>query len=438
MTHREITRTSKNKHQRLALATAFVIITGLAIVLKAALFPSPQEHSRRKLVAAFEARKPNALPLAIQHLEQFPNDPLAITIAGEFALRDSDWKLANRYFSALPRDGAYWEFHSNVGMARSHIVPLKLTEIEAHLRRALELSPYDIPTCERMGHLLQVEGRTWEGAPFFMRQILHGKCRGDELLAVACAERFYRSDDRFSHLGIRDDYPNSPMQIAHARSQIASGETDAAEKTLRTLINSTPELGEAQGRLGRLIVDRGDHDAFFKWQERLPDSVRNHPEVWFAHGLQARRLNQEEGAASCFINTLKLSPAHIGASLQLAQSLERLGHSTKANHIALHGRSLGELDSILNNFRTSRGIENIQSAIPILINLRRYWEAAGWNLLLAYMLDTESNPESHRIRQEMNRLITLARQNSNSADIVASLHLPEFAAPNSGLARTLG
>lgn len=416
--------------RKLAITAAVVCAIGFGIILKAAFFPAAQERSRRELVAMFLTRKSDSLIKAVRHLEQFPGDPLVTAIAGEFCIRDSNWKRANHYFTALPKDGSFWEFYSNVGLARSYMVPLKLVEMEAHLRRALELSPYDLVACERLGDLLQNEGRTWEGSPYFMRQILRGKCRGDELIAVACAECFYRADDRFKQLGLRDNYPESPMLVARARGLIASAQTDEADSTLKNLLAKRPDFGEAQGRLGRLIVDRNDYEEFLRWRGSLPDTARNHPEVWFVQGLQARRMKMEEGAAYCFSQALKLSSNHIASSLQLAQSLEKLGFQNEARVIAEHGKWLGQLDTNLNIFRTTQSIKSIRTAIPLVISMGRYWEAAGWNKLLAHVLESNSDPEAHAALREMNRYVTLARQHPNSHDILARLQLPSFPPPN--------
>lgn len=415
--------------RRLGLVTLVGCVLGFVILLRGMLLPSDREVSLRRLVAAFHARSSDGLGLARQHLEKFPGDTLVIAMAAEIASRQSDVKTATAYFESLPHDGGFWEFFANIGLAKQNTVKVRLAEIEKHLRRALELSPNDLPACERLGHLLQAEGRVWESAPYFMRQILRGKCRGDELLGVACVERFYRLDERLSHIGLREDYPDSPMLVADARGHIFANRNVEAEQSLRKVLAAHPGFGEAQGRLGRIIVDRGNLAEFLRWRGSLPDEARNHPEVWLAQGLQARQSQMFEGAAYCFVMALKQSPGHIAASLQLAQCLERLGHPAEAKLMAERGKLLGELDSTLNMMRSGPKADMISKTISLLDRLDRYWEAAGWSLVLTHALDQSQVADIKAARLEMNRYIELARKYPRADDVISHLKLREFTPP---------
>ncbi len=415
--------------RRIGQASLLVCVLGFAYLLCGMLSPSNRMGSLQRLVAAFHARNSNGLAMARHHLEKIPGDPPALAMAAEIASRQSDVKTATSFLEQLPKDSSFWEFFANVGFAKQNTVSVRIAEIEKHLRRALEISPNDLPTCERLGHLLQAEGRVWESAPYFMRQILRGKCRGDELFGVACVERFYRLDERLSHMGLRDDYPDSPMLVAEARGHLFANRNVEAERSLRKVLVAHPGLGEAQGRLGRLIVDRGNLTDFLRWRGSLPDEARNHPEVWLAQGLQAKQLQMFEGAAYCFVKALKLSPGHISASLQLAQCLERLGYPAEAKMMGERGKLLGELDSTLNMMRNGPLPEPISKTIDLLERLNRYWEAAGWSLVLSYALESSRTVDITAARQEMNRYIELARKYPNADDLVGRLNLKEFAAP---------
>ena len=416
-------------NRQFAYATLFVIAAGLAICIRPIALPTHREASLRTIVAAFHARNDDGLSLALQHLEAFPADPLVVAMTAEFASRKSDTQMAIAYYEKLPKDAGHWEFFANLGLARQYQVLVKLTKVEQCLTRATEISPFNLSACERLGHLLQSEGRVWEASRYFMTQILRGKCRGDELLCVACPERFFREDDRLSFLALRDNDPVTPMQVAAARKHLFENRSDEAEICLRQLLAVHPEIGEAQGRLGRIIVDRGDIGEFLKWRTNLTDASRDHPEVWFVQGLQARQMQQVQGAAACFVRALKQSPRHIAATLQLAQCLEQLGDSSNAQQLAQRGKTLGELDSTLNFFRVSPGPVQIRRAIQLLANLDRHWEAAGWCHVLSHAVDATDHQEVRQARHEMNRFVRLARLNPQAHEVIQTLELDRFTPP---------
>src|SRR5207249_3336667 len=144
--------------------------------------------------------------------------------------------------------------------------------------------------------LLQVQGRSWEASEHFFRTILCGRSHIDELLAVAAAERFFREDQRLD-LAIQDsEIQDDLMKLPAARRAVFQNASARAEQLLRGLVTSQPESGEAQGRLGRLIIERDSLREFLDWKASLPAKAHDHPEVWFVCGMKARQCGQIEGS----------------------------------------------------------------------------------------------------------------------------------------------
>ena len=288
----------------------------------------------------------------------YPDDVHGLAFAAKSASDQGKHGLAISLFRRLPRDHGRWEFFSQLGLARKHVILGKMALAENHLRRALELAPDDMEANDRLGHLLQVEGRTWESAPHFFVQIQRGKCRGDELLAVSVSQLFFRGDEQLEQVVHDADEPDLMMKLNLARRGLFENRTSAAEGLLRDVVAVYPDLGEAQGRLGRIIVDRGDLAEFLMWRGSLPDAARNHPEVWFSQGLQARRLGQTEGAIACFLETLTRSPNHLAANVQIAGCLERLGQTDAAQEFSRRGELLSKLEGLLNQMRDKTDEKN--------------------------------------------------------------------------------
>lgn len=390
-------------HVFTALAVC-LLIAGLVTCLQPLVAPSARQKSIAEVVAALRERNPSALTLASEHVRLFPDDTLGLALYAEVAASQSGHELAIKLFQSLPPDGGRWEFHGQLGLARRYEVQGRIALAERHLRRALELAPTHIETNNRLGYLLQIQGRTWESASHFFVQIQKGKCRGDELLGMSTTERFFLLDERLERIALASVPQEIVMKLAMARRALFENRASDAETALREILAVRPDLGEAQGRLGRIIVDRNNISEFLQWLAQLPDEARDHPEVCFVQGVQARRLGQMEGAVKCFLKVLASSPNHLGANVQIASCLERLGEGDAAREFAHRGEILAEFESTLNLVRNAVDPRLFAKAASLLGKLGRYWEAAGWCYVLT-SLDIPKQP----VRSEMRRWLALAR-----------------------------
>jgi tetratricopeptide (TPR) repeat protein len=323
--------------------------------------------------------------LSLEHLAKYPEDLDGVVLAAEAAILIGDHAAAVEYFLQLPRDGGQYEFLREAGLGERADVAKRLSDAERHYQRALAINPGAIEVADRLGHIWQLAGRNLDAAPLYHQLLRLGKCRGDELVCAAGVERFFRRDDRFSMSPLESGTDDPLLILGEARRQLFENHVDVAERLLRETLAARPDLGEAQGRLGRIIVDRGDHEAFLRWRSTLSHEVLNHPEVWLVHGLEARAVGQLEGAARCFLEALWQAPQHLAANVQLAGVLERLGQREAAERFTRRAEELSEVETIFNQARNSAEHPVLVSAAEAMGRTGRFWEAAGWYYVLSQL-----------------------------------------------------
>jgi tetratricopeptide (TPR) repeat protein len=420
---------SANVERSLVAISIALVLAGAAVCIQPECFPTADQRLVKQILAALESRHAGAYELAREYASRPASRPFAIALAAESAAINFQSQPAIDLYRQLPVDGGRWEFFAELGMARRCEIMGRVTEAERHLRRALELSPYDIEANSRLGHVLQISGRNWEAIPHFFILIRRGKCRGDELVGFAAPERFYRADDRQEEIARFADQPDALLMLARARRALFENQQAESEALLREVISAAPQLGEAHGRLGRIIHDRGDAAEFLQWRGSLPTGVRNHPEVWFVQGLQARRLGQIEGAVRCFLETLNQSPNHLAASVQIAGCLDQLNRPDLAAEFVRHGESLAKLESLLNILRNDTNPKFIHETIASLAGMGRFWEAAGWSYVMTHLEEVDKSDARRDVRRWLKLARQDAQQNAVSFNPASKLRLSDFAEP---------
>ncbi len=409
------------------------IFVGVLTVLLPNIFPSARVRSQRDLRVAIAERNPDVEAKIEKHLAGFQNDPDVLFMAAELAAKQHHQQLAVAYYEKLPQDRGNWQLQRELGLAKRSRVMGQMLDEEKHLRIVLGLDPTHRDANHRLGHMLQVQGRTWESAIPFMMQLRRGKCSGDELMGAATTERFYREDSDFERIAI-ESTPAQPgiALLGSARRMLFKNQNEEAEQLLRQVIATAPYVGEAQGRLGRIIVERGNLDEFMLWRASLPDAARNHPEVWFVQGVQARRVGQAEGAIHCFLKAIQLSPNHLPANVQIAGCLESIGESHAAQLFQRRAELLSELEATLNLLRGSVDEQLMRKAADRLGQLGRYWEAAGW-LYVISQLDFDDDSTRPSPWHWSRLAVQSPDQNATLMRELASFDLDRFNEPNWGM-----
>ena len=411
------------------LVIGLVLVGGFA-ALQPEILPTTEQRLVKRILLALEKRHPQAYTLSREYLTYPSSGPFGIALAAGAASLTFQDEAAIDLYHQLPADGGQWEFLANMGLARRCLVTGRLTEAERHLRRAQVLSPNDLELNSRLGHILQTAGRTWEAVPLFFLQIMRGKCRGDELLGVASPEIFFRSDPHLEQMGLLIQPPEVWIKLANARRMIFHRELNDAEMLLKEIIETAPDQGEAQGRLGRIIYERGNPSEFTDWQSRIPDAARSHPEVWLVQGLEAHRSGQHTGAIRCFLETLILSPNHREANDEISVCLNELKEPELAEQFAQRGEQLARLEVLLDELRQDVNADRMQQVIVVCEDLGRFWEAAGWSNVLTHVRGVSVEQNRQQLRELLQKAFLDSRQNSDLINPVNKLRREDFAEPD--------
>lgn len=417
------------REQVFASGLIVLVLIGAAVCVQPECFPTSDQQLVRRTLVALESRRPESLELAREYLKRPGAGSFGLALAAESAAICFEHQSAIDYYRQLPSDGGRWEYMREMGLARRFEILGQLTVEERHLKRALELDRYDTDANYRLGNLLQVEGRSWEAISCFFTVICRGKCRGDELLGLAAPDRFFRADERLERDCLVAEPPEPIIKLAIARRAQYENRHAEAESLLKEIIAAAPSLGEAQGRLGRIIFDRGDPAEFSQWRSQLPYEAMNHPETWFVQGLQARRLGQFEGATRCFLETLSRSPNHVAASVQVAGCLELLNRPELARQFAQRGEALANLESLLNMLRNEVDSKLIENAISTFEETGRYWEAAGWALVRTHLSHQPRSTVDHELRRLQSIAVQEYRPNAQRLNPVLKVRLEDFKEP---------
>jgi tetratricopeptide (TPR) repeat protein len=308
--------------------------------------------------------------------------PDAASIAGEAAAKAGRVDDAVRHYLALARRqqqsrtapvGLYFAAETCRSVGR-------LTDAEAYYRKFLSHAPDNAAAHERLAFLLSTTGQRWESLPHYLALIRSGTATVPELTVFADLDRAVEQRP-FLEECVRQSPDDPLVQLGLAADDFWTGNTAEAESRLRSLLAVAPHLVAGQALLGELLVIRSDQE-FLAWYDRLPAMATDHPDLWYIRGLWARRHNQQQAAARCFWEAVRIAPTHRRATYQLGQTLRSLGEpgGTEFEERAQQLIQLTQmLDEVLR--AESRHHEPYQWTAELLEQTGRIWEACAWGLV---------------------------------------------------------
>jgi len=367
--------------------------------------------------------------LAKEVLRQDERSSQALLIAGEAAIRQSRSEDAIRYFLQVEDDGSADAVHAHYRAGERLMTTGHAREAEQHLRRALQYDPGHALANKKLAVLLQVQGRTWESAPFVRRLLLGGNLAKDHLLMVGAVDTTFVEDYQFVENCLKSDAGNLEVLLGRARQLLAKSRLQGAEPILHRIVDEQPESIETQARLGGVLLERGVDREFLEWRRKLPRDAASHPEIWHVQGLWARRNGQVLGAVRCFLEAARLDPNHKGAIFQLSQLLNDTEHAEVAEHLAVRSQRLSQLHYLLMEVRFGYNSQLARKMVDLLDLLDRPLEAIGWCYVLQdWKLGNEewAGPRASQLRVKLTGedLLTLS-----SGNLVAHLEPDEFPLP---------
>lgn len=353
---------------------------GAAVALWPALWPAARTRLFRQAVAVFaENRYEQAEQLAKAVLDQWPDDPAALVLAGQAAAKAARAPQAKAYFLRVSAETPEEFVAAQYGLAMLLYHEGRATAAETCLRRVLKLDPWHVRANHRLAILLQTEGRTWEALPYAQAVIRSGRCGRDELLMIGALDSMMVDDPEWIDKCLRT-VPDDPVVLL-GRGQLALLRRDdaaEAESIFRRVVAQDPEQMEAQARLGEVLLQKPDPAEFLRWNASLPKSAELHPRTWHARGLWAKRHGQPRAAVRCFLEALRLHPVHASSNFQLSQTLLSLGLSEAADPFIELSRVLAKVEYTLSQLRNLNDLELMRQMSDAHAELGFPWESVGW------------------------------------------------------------
>jgi len=125
-------------------------------------------------------------------------------------------------------------------------------------------------------------------------------------------------------------YVRGEPALDSAKKKLEAGDTTGARLELMRLIETNPQMGEAQLVLGDLYFNEGNYDAaeprFRKAAQVEPQNFRSQ----FMHGLTLHALDRLQEAVGAYLRALTINPLDFDANVNVASAYYTLGDFSQA------------------------------------------------------------------------------------------------------------
>lgn len=338
----------------------------------------PSQELRQARRAFRAGRFAEAERLADGLLSDEARSAPAALLAGRSAAKGGHVARALRDWDRVPDDGSAEAVAARVESGDLLLRERKqLSAAERAFRRAIAMNPAEETANDRLGFLLGLAARNWDAIPFRLRLIdlnrfgpvhLYLLCRGDSVLENADQlQVFHRAapDDPLPLLGL-------------ARQAIDGQRVLRAEQLLRTAVALRPTLAEAQVKLGRLLLESGQEQAWLRWYAELLHEARAHPGLWVILGRWAEQHSQPRSAIRCFWEAVRIDPNNEQANYQLSQRLIAEGNSAAAAPFLQRSQLLAGYADAVRIAWQGQDLSAAHRAAKLAESLGLMWEAYGW------------------------------------------------------------
>ena len=344
--------------------------------------------------------------LAVQVPTRSPEFAQALLVAGEASARLGRHESSLDYYSRIPDD---CKKELIVGLREAVGISMEIGRLslaERQLRRILECAPGNLFATQRLARLLRLVGRRWDSRQLFFELLRQGQCDVEELVLLGGVDLTVEVPVEF--LSTTPQTPRDPMTVLWRATQARLDNHQAsAEVLLREVIADVPEQLEAHVQLGYVLLENDKFDALPQWHAELPDTVDDHPEVWFLRGRWLEARQSPRFAIRCYAEALRRDPDHIAANYRLAQLLISLKLDQDGQPFIDRANTLQELEDVLFALDEDHAdIERMQHAARLSESLGRIWEAWGW-----CQVAMRRNPRLHWAGNSSSRLSRQLEQN---------------------------
>lgn len=353
----------------------------LGAVTVAVLWIWPSQTAVSELVregrVALEANQFDlARQLADRALAQDPESQAARLLAGAAEAGSGDHEAALMHYEHIPDDGGVESLAARCDAGDIYLFQFaRMSAAEVMYRRAVALDPDSLVANERLAYLLGQSARSWEATEFLLARVRQSvRARGTYLSYLCFGDNSLDTRERFLEYQQADPADPAPA-IALAQIAVFDQQYRRARELLAKVIAEHPDQIEAQVKLGRLLQEAGDNEAFERWHRQLPPAVDQHPGTWLIRGFWCRRHAEPAQAARCFWESLKRDPNNPGANYQLGRLLAALDRDEAAVVFLERSRLL---NSYVNAVKVAEKRKEVEQVVDLAERLGLAWEAWGW------------------------------------------------------------
>ena len=332
---------------------------------------------------------PQAEQLCQRLLYRNPDSRQVLTLAATAAEKDGRLELALRYLDSIPDDESPQAAETSFRRGELAIGLGHLTLAESSFRRVAAIDATHVQALKKLCFLLRIEGRNYEAQRFLLQLAQLGQLGFDDLFLLGTTEWVWLDPRESQFLDYcQKAFPKDGIAgLGRIRQAMLREEFHPAMERLKSLSASNADIAEAQARMGTALVQESRDSEFIAWNENLPDSVEEHPGIWFARGLWLKKQGEIRPAIRCFGEAVLRNPNHRGACYQLSQLLGSEKHSEQANAFALRAKRLASIEELLREVQQTHAV--MRELTETLLDLGRDLEAETWLKFAAVKLSEQ-------------------------------------------------
>lgn len=371
----------------LLLCVGVLALIALIIGLIYLLTPVDTELLLREAQTALaDADFEKAESLALSVLSQDESSAAALMIAGKAASGRNEFSKALDYFERIPDDGSRTATRARYLSGDILLLKLnRLSESERLFRRAIEQDKDFVEAHDKLVHVLTVGARYREASDHVLELVRLGNLQrfcskiGVFMLGGE-ADRPIDVEPSALKCHAADPEDPAPM-IALAVAANHGGDYAEAERLLRKVTASHPEMMAGQVWLGRTLLNAREDSKFFAWNRALEDRADTHPDIWAVRGSMARLRRQPRVAVRCLFEAVCRDPNLERANFELAQVLRELGEKDRGAEFLQRADWLSKYRDTVGRVTKSPDIRYLKSASQLAESLGMNWEAEAWRLV---------------------------------------------------------
>ena len=322
-----------------------------------------------------------------------PQNAEALFTAGAIASRRGDPEAALELYGRIPNDGSETSVKALCQSGTLLFEKLhRLSDAEQKFRQAVEREPENTLANYGLASALATSSRFDEATPYLRELARKGTLGTQQLLQLNFADSVTPSEDVVEFLNqCRDAAPDDPMPlIGLADIAVRQGRNDEAIDMLHEALDAQPDQMRAHVLLGRALAGAEQFDELAEWEESLPESADQSPDIWAVRGRWAMQRNDMREAIRCFAEALRRNPNHLDALRELPQLLVAEGFAEQAQIPLQRSHQQTRVNAVLEDVAKGKFDENsLREVIETLDAMGRFVEASAWAKLVA-----DDNPDS--------------------------------------------